>query len=322
MGLKVLLADDSSAIKKVVQLCLQDFGVELRSTGNGKDVLDLMKQFNPDLALIDVMLPHKPGFDVIVDIKKDAQLKSTPVIVLWSSFMDFDESKFNSCGAEGRLEKPFEAKDLRDIVKKFVPKAQTNPFLDMVDMPTAATMSSIHIQSHPKIEITQSRAPQPETPPVVSQPEPKVEVTPPAPPPESKTEAEAWSMSSFMDIGSFSKSLDKAAENDADWVRKDLGKFNIQAQEDEIPFAAPTDALNPQPASDTSAPSILTSSSSPAQSFATPSPEEIRRTVETQIQKLIEKEARAILEKAIWKIVPDMATDLIKEEIKRLTDAE
>jgi hypothetical protein len=44
--------------------------------------------------------------------------------------------------------------------------------------------------------------------------------------------------------------------------------------------------------------------------------------VETQIQKLIEKEARAILEKAIWKIVPDMATDLIKEEIKRLTDAE
>src|SRR5438045_7547954 len=99
MSLKVLLADDSAAIKKVVQLSLQDFGVELKSIGSGKDVMDVARSFAPDIAFVDVLLPHKTGYDVATEMKNDGKLKNIPVVMLWSSFISFDVGKFNACGA-------------------------------------------------------------------------------------------------------------------------------------------------------------------------------------------------------------------------------
>src|SRR5277367_3896233 len=99
MAFKVLLADDSAAIKKVVQLSLQDFGAEVRSVGSGKDVLDVCRSFNPDIAFVDVLLPHKTGYEVVSEMKKDSKLKQTPVVILWSAFMAFDEGKYKASGA-------------------------------------------------------------------------------------------------------------------------------------------------------------------------------------------------------------------------------
>src|SRR5438046_3092943 len=124
MSLKVLLADDSAAIKKVVQLSLKDYSVELKAVGSGKDVLDVARSFNPDIAFVDVLLPHKTGYEIVSEMKKDPQLKKTPVIMLWSSFMSFDEQKFKASGADDKLEKPFEVAGLRTLVAKFVPKTQ------------------------------------------------------------------------------------------------------------------------------------------------------------------------------------------------------
>src|SRR5688572_12893058 len=120
MSLKVLLADDSAAIKKVVQLSLQDYGVELKSVGSGKDVMDVARSFKPDIAFVDVLLPHKTGYEIASEMKKDTQLNKTPVVMLWSSFMAFDEGKFKASGAEDKLEKPFEVSGLRSIVAKYV----------------------------------------------------------------------------------------------------------------------------------------------------------------------------------------------------------
>ncbi len=344
MGLKVLLADDSAAIRKVVQLCLQDFGVELKTVGNGKEVMELIAQFKPDIALIDVMLPHKSGYDVAAELKDDPLTKSLPVIMLWSSFMDFDEPKYLSSRAEGKLEKPFEAKDLRELIKKYVPKVQANPFLDHIEMPkldsalTAKMTSSIsNLQVEP--------------------PTPSMEVTAG----KNMTEAEAWSMSSFIDIAKFSENNKEgsvhstvAAPSDSDWVRKDLGKFkmdvgNSMGDENLVSFQMPentvqlsTTAPSSGSTSATVPSSILKSdgpllrqtqmSSEPeaplrplAPSLSNPNSdssikEAARLLLEKQITELIQAEARAIIEKAIWKIVPDMATQMIRDEIKRLTD--
>src|ERR1700722_7063137 len=98
MALKVLLADDSAAIKRVVQLSLQDFGAEVKSVGSGKDVLDVCRTFHPAIAFVDVLLPHKTGYEVVTEMKNDSALKSTPVVMLWSAFMAFDENKFKASG--------------------------------------------------------------------------------------------------------------------------------------------------------------------------------------------------------------------------------
>ncbi len=124
MALRVLLADESSTIKKVMMLALQDFGVEVKSVQVGVDVIDVCKDFKPDIIFVDVLLQKLNGYEVSYKIKHDDELKDLPVVLMWSSFMDLDEDKFSASGAEGRLEKPFDVEDLRAMVLSLVPNTK------------------------------------------------------------------------------------------------------------------------------------------------------------------------------------------------------
>ena len=193
MAFKVLLADDSAAIKKVVQLSLQDFGAEIKSVGSGKDVLDICRSFKPDIAFVDVLLPHKTGYEVVGEIKKDSQLKNTPVVMLWSAFMAFDENKFKTSGADARLEKPFEVSGLRSLVTKLVPKLTANPVMKHLEFPKVDFEEPIGAVPPPKIP---SKPPQQKSPasaipvtvPVATPAVPKqpIKAQPEAPVPEQK----------------------------------------------------------------------------------------------------------------------------------------
>src|ERR1700683_4204409 len=204
MALKVLLADDSAAIKKVVQLSLQDMGLELKNIGSGQEALEAAKQFKPDIAFIDVLLPQKSGYDVAYEIKKEKSLKSTPVVLLWSAFMAFDEGKFNSCGADAKLEKPFESGALRDLVSKLVPAAATNPLGKHLEFPKVEF--EVPIGSVPPAKNKGAAKPNP-TPPPLLPPLPNVEPTKST----TKNTAEDWSMASFEDINSFSSKIEEEA---------------------------------------------------------------------------------------------------------------
>lgn len=126
MALRVLLADESSTIKKVIQLALQDFGVEVKAVPVGTDVEAVAKQFKPDLILADVLLVKKNGYEIATSFKQQEDLQNIPIVLMWSGFIAFDETKFAVSGAEGKIEKPFDADTLRDVVKKCVPRLQGN----------------------------------------------------------------------------------------------------------------------------------------------------------------------------------------------------
>lgn len=125
MALRVLLADESTTIKKVMQLALQDFAVEVKAVHAGIDVLDVARTFQPDIVFADVLLQKKNGYEVCSAIKGDGDLKSIPVVLMWSSFMDLDEANASSCGADARLEKPFDVETLRKQVLELVPKTRS-----------------------------------------------------------------------------------------------------------------------------------------------------------------------------------------------------
>lgn len=132
MALRVLLADESTTIKKVIQLALQDFGVEVKSVPVGSDAELVAKQFKPDIVFADVLLAKKNGYEIAHLFKNSATLKMTPVILMWSGFIAFDEERFTSCQADDRIEKPFDAETLRSMVTQYVPRLQNNtiaPFL-------------------------------------------------------------------------------------------------------------------------------------------------------------------------------------------------
>jgi CheY-like chemotaxis protein len=137
MALRVLVADESATIKKVIQLALQDFGVTVKSIPVGNEVLELARSFRPDVVFADVLLSKKNGYDIAEEFKQDPQLRSVPVVLMWSGFVSFDEARFQSCGAVAKLEKPFDADTLRRVVQDHVLKAKTNliaPFVS-VDLP-------------------------------------------------------------------------------------------------------------------------------------------------------------------------------------------
>lgn len=135
MALRVLLADESSTIKKVMQLALQDFAVEVKAVPIGLDVLPVAKTFKPDIVFADVLLTKRSGYEVCADLKGDPATAQLPVVLMWSGFMDLDESKTGACRADRRLEKPFDAETLRNIVRELVEKTRTNPVSEYLSFP-------------------------------------------------------------------------------------------------------------------------------------------------------------------------------------------
>lgn len=136
MALRVLLADESSTIKKVLQLALSDLGIEVKSVPSGIDVVPVALDFRPDIIFADILLSKRNGYEVCGDIKANAQLKNTPVVLMWSSFMEFDEKLSQKAGANARLEKPFDTDALRNVVNKLVKKTETHPLKGLLDFPT------------------------------------------------------------------------------------------------------------------------------------------------------------------------------------------
>ncbi len=142
MALRVLLADESSTIKKVMQLALQDFGVEVKAVPIGVDVVSVAKTFKPDIIFADVLLAKMTGYEVSRATKTDPVLKNIPVVLMWSSFMELDETKARDSKADRRLEKPFDAEHLRNLVSSLVQKTESNPVSSFLNFPNMPEMEA------------------------------------------------------------------------------------------------------------------------------------------------------------------------------------
>ncbi len=138
MALRVLLADESVTIKKVIQLALQDFAVEVKAVPVGLDVMNVAKSFNPDLVFADILLQKKSGYEVCAELKRDHSTAAIPVVLMWSSFMELDAAQFNSCGADGKLEKPFEVEQLRKLVLELVPRTRSQRLAHFLEFPAGS----------------------------------------------------------------------------------------------------------------------------------------------------------------------------------------
>jgi CheY-like chemotaxis protein len=115
-GCKLLLADDSVTIQKVVDLTFADEGVEVVAFGNGRAAIDNIEQVAPDVVLADVFMPLMNGYEVCKYIKENEKLKHIPVMLLVGSFEPFDEAEARRVGADDILTKPFQS--IRRLIDK------------------------------------------------------------------------------------------------------------------------------------------------------------------------------------------------------------
>ncbi|MCA9391818.1 response regulator [candidate division WWE3 bacterium] len=96
---KILLAEDDKFISKAYKFGLEKEGYTVDVALNGGQVTDKIKEFKPDLILLDLIMPLKDGFEVLTEIKADPELSKIPVIVLTNLSQEPDIVKAKKLGA-------------------------------------------------------------------------------------------------------------------------------------------------------------------------------------------------------------------------------
>lgn len=143
MSFRILLADESSTIKKAFEIGLTSYGAEIKNVQHGIDVIEVAESFRPDIIFADVLISKMNGYEVCAKIKEHPRLQTTPVVLMWSGFMDIDEDKYVTCQADGKIEKPFSADQLIQLIHNLVqnntpqhPQVVTNSVIKKVTDPT------------------------------------------------------------------------------------------------------------------------------------------------------------------------------------------
>jgi CheY-like chemotaxis protein len=118
MRRRILLADDSVTIQKVIELTFMDEDFEVRAVSNGDDALRALTEINPDFVIADVHMPGANGYEVCRRAKQSRP--DLPVLLLVGTFEPFDEAQARACGADSFLKKPFDSQDLLQRVQELV----------------------------------------------------------------------------------------------------------------------------------------------------------------------------------------------------------
>ena len=114
----ILLADDSSTIRKIVELTFTGTDIRVESFGSGAAALERLERLQPDLILADVVMPGPSGYELCKRVK--ALGAGIPVVLLSSTFEPFDDDLAAECGADRHLLKPFESGTLAETVRQLL----------------------------------------------------------------------------------------------------------------------------------------------------------------------------------------------------------
>jgi len=106
-GLKVMVIDDSNTIRRSAEIFLGQAGCQVLLAEDGFDALAKIADHNPDVIFVDIMMPRLDGYQTCALIKKNAELASTPVIMLSSRDGLFDRARGRMAGSDEYLTKPF-----------------------------------------------------------------------------------------------------------------------------------------------------------------------------------------------------------------------
>jgi len=105
---KILLADDSVTVQKIISLTFSDEGVEVLTVSSGDEAINQLQHMRPALVMADVSIPGKDGYQICEFVKNHPEMKKTPVILLVPPFEPFDAERARSIGADQFITKPFQ----------------------------------------------------------------------------------------------------------------------------------------------------------------------------------------------------------------------
>jgi DNA-binding response OmpR family regulator len=117
MARRVLIADDEPNIVMSLEFLMEQSGYEVRVARTGDEALAAIETFQPDLVLLDVMMPRRNGYEVLQAIRANPARRTTRVVLLTAKGRDVDVEKGRALGADAYVTKPFATRELVARVK-------------------------------------------------------------------------------------------------------------------------------------------------------------------------------------------------------------
>ena len=120
MPKKILIVDDEPNIVISLEFLMKKEGFEVAVANDGEDALTRVGSFNPDLVLLDVMMPRKSGFEVCEALRADPARAGLKIVMLTAKGRDTEVAKGLAIGADAYMTKPFSTKELLVMVKSML----------------------------------------------------------------------------------------------------------------------------------------------------------------------------------------------------------
>ena len=119
---RILVIDDDKEMTGMIKQYLEEYGqFEVQELNNSQESLNVAKQFNPDLILLDLMMPSKTGDEVANDLKDDCDLKNVPIIFLTGVVLEKEaKNRHGQIGGHVFLSKPVKLEELMECIYKHV----------------------------------------------------------------------------------------------------------------------------------------------------------------------------------------------------------
>ncbi|MDP1946032.1 MAG: response regulator [Nitrospirota bacterium] len=122
MGKTVLVVDDSPTMRQMVAFTLSNAGFTVVEAGNGKEAMGKIGGgTKPDLVVTDLNMPEMDGITLIQEIRKNAALKFTPILMLTTESSDDKKKAGQAAGATGWVVKPFNPEQMLKVIQKVLP---------------------------------------------------------------------------------------------------------------------------------------------------------------------------------------------------------
>ena len=118
MPKKILAVDDEKHIVRLIQVNLERAGYQVVTAFDGVEALKKVQEENPDLVVLDVMMPQMDGFETLKNLKANPQTRNIPVIMLTAKAQDADVFRGWQSGVDCYLTKPFNPLELLTFVKR------------------------------------------------------------------------------------------------------------------------------------------------------------------------------------------------------------
>ena len=328
MSIKILLADDSITIQKVVGIIFGGEEYSLTVVDNGKSAVEKARELNPDVLLIDALMPGMSGYEVCEAVRAIPALANKPILLLTGSFEPFDEDKAKKCGADDFLAKPFESQQIVTKVKELMELGSSSPAESTISEPAESAAEATVAEEAPAANDIWDAFTEPEEAPAAAA------VEEPAPV-EAAAEVESATGSQWIPVEEetfafeekdAAELLEPAAEPSVEEsmfgdVEFEAAPAEPEAEEAAPVLEAPAVAVEPEevefeePALTVPEPAVA----AVAAPVVAAAPVEMS---EEQLRAAIAGASREIVERIVWEIVPDLAEVMIREAIEKIKRGE